>query len=264
VLAAVADADGDSFTGVAADFDVDAADPPQERLQCELPRPEGDTAALVLRGRSTEFAAEMFAHYLAEIGPGSLAMMRWGEDCEDYTFTQRITDEMARLGMGIAVQVWDGERWVEGGEIQPIGPAVQRSQAVPITLPADAGTTVRIRLDMAPLLWEIDQLQVASSSEVQTVTVEPRTARDQSGGDRLGELAETDASRVTLEHGEHVDVAFEAPAEVADQTRTVILSITGYYEPQVGGRGYINPLALWRHRTGRDSLPRFALRRAAE
>jgi hypothetical protein len=264
VLEAVVARDETAFSGFADDFDVDAADPPQEELVCEIPRPEGDDVALVLRGRSTEFAAEMFAHYLAAIGPGSLAMMRWGEDCEDYTFTQRINDEMARLGMGIAVQVWDGERWTDGGEIQPIGPAVLRSQAVPITLPAGVGPTVRVRLGMAPLLWEIDQLQLASSATAEVVEVTARSARDQAGSDRLGELAEADGVRVRLEHGQHVDVAFEAPPETDGRTRTVIMSITGYYEPQVGGRGYINPLALWRHRTGRDSLPRFALRRARQ
>jgi len=40
------------------------------------------------------------------------------------------------------------------------------------------------------------------------------------------------------------------------------LAIRGYYEFDIGGHPFINPLAILAHRSGRDSLPRFALRLA--
>lgn len=71
------------------------------------------------------------------------------------------------------------------------------------------------------------------------------------------------AGEANLRTGEAVELRFVAPPPpAAGLERTVTLRIDGYYEISVGDRGWLNPLAVLAHRSGRDSLPRHVLRLA--
>lgn len=269
VLPVVGQADGSGFTGRAEDFAPDAPTDPREHLDLVFPRPTGGgRAVLVLRARCTKLATEAFAEYLMRMGEGALVLLSWTQDCKDYPYARRMADEIRRLGLPLDVSLRDGGRWVGVAEVRPIGPGVLRSVAIPLEVPAGPDPTVRVRLELAPLLWEIDQvgLGCATTGPVAVMTLRPRAARAARGADGqdlVRALAAPDDERVTLAPGQSCEVAFDAPpAPPPGLVRTVLLQIRGYYEVEIHGPGWLDPLAVLRHRSGSDSLPRFALRRA--
>lgn len=253
--------DGEMFSSRAGDFSPDGVEEPLEQVICTFPAPSSERAVIVLRGHNTQFAADVFAAYLAEMGSGLDELLGSMEDCDDYP--RYVSDQLDQLGLQLGLEVWDGSGWTPAGRLNPIGPAVLRSQAAVIGIPPGVGGQVRIRLVMAPLFWELDQVQLGLGREVEHLVLRPSSVVDSSGRDLTGTLLDRDEERVVLSEGEHVEVRFDEPPIPAESSRrTVILSISGYYEVEVGGRGGVNPLAMWRHETGRDSLPRFALREA--
>ncbi|HEY3356818.1 MAG TPA: hypothetical protein VGQ83_26440 [Polyangia bacterium] len=262
VLAQVRRADDDGFVSRAADFAADGAAEPRERLTLRFARPAGDgRVLLVLRTRSTAFAADAFARYLAEMGPGTAWLMRWAQDASHYNYRDRLRDEVERLGLALKVAVKDGERWTPAATVRPIGPAVLRSIAVPLTLPPGDGA-VEIRLDTAPLFWELDEARLgpAPSAPVQPLVLRPVAAHG-GGRDLTRALAEPDGDRVRLDRGQLVELRFAVPPP-ADTARTVVLAMRGYYELELGPGVAFNPATMVRHRVGAISLPRYALRLA--
>lgn len=116
---------------------------------------------------------------------------------------------------------------------------------------------------MAPAFWEIDSVRLGTESRT---VLEPRVLRARevrSAADaRAGELlSASDGRRLALKKGQAVELAFTAPPPVPGATRTVAVQIRGYYEFDIGGRIWLNPVAITRHRSGTASLPRFALER---
>ncbi len=249
-------ADGRASAGSAEDHPDSAAVDPRRTLLLDFPRPAGERAALLLRAHNTRFAAEAFVDYLGAMGPGLGTLLHLAEGSSRYPYRQRLEDEMRRLGLTLEVRSWLGGRWSAPREVRPIGPAVQRSFAVPIGLPPGASATVRIRIDHAPLLWELDQALLGEGAPPPApVVLRPA----------LPELAAADGERLTLRRGEQLELELGAPPPpAAGLTRSVVLSIRGYYEFAIPGRGLLDPFAVWRHRSARDSLPRFALRLARE
>ena len=269
VLGRVRAADGDAFVSSVEDFAPDPNTDPRELVTLELPRPaDGDgRAILVLRAHNTPFAAEAFGQYLANMGPGLGPLLRWAQTNRSYAYRQRLDDEMHRLGLLLGVAVWAEGKWSPAAELKPLGPAILRTVAMPIELPPEGGATVRVRLAMTPLFWEIDQAALGRElpGAAQEQRVRPRSAQLGDGRDALGLLAQADASRVTLRPGEGVALEFDVPAApAAGLERTIALDIRGYYEFEIGGHRWLDALAVMAHRSGRDSLPRYALRLARQ
>lgn len=258
-------ADGDGYTSCAGDFAAGGACEPREHLDLAFRRPAADArAVLVLRARLTRLATESFARYLSAMGGGALALWRRTQDCEFYPYPQRMEDEFRLLGLPLCVSVRDDGRWVPAGEVRPIGPAVLRCVAVPLTLPAGQETTVRVRLEMAPLFWEIDQVLLGRAADevAEPVLLAPSAAHLGDGRDVRVELAAADGNRLKLRRGECAEVEFAAPPPPpAGRQRTVLLCIRGYYDVEVTGPAWLDPVAVVKHRTGADSLPRYVLRR---
>lgn len=253
--------DGEMFSSQAGDFSPDAAEEPLEQVTCTFAAPDAERAVLVVRGHNTQFAADVFAAYLAEMGSGLDELLRSMEDCDDYP--QYVSDQMDLLGLHLGIEVWDGGRWVRAGRLGAIGPAVIRSQAAYVDIPAGVGEQVQVRFGMAPLLWELDQVLLGQGREVEELVLQPTLARSDAGNETTGELTDRDDARVVLQTGEYVEVRFDAPPGPTEGLRrSVILSISGYYDVEVGGWGGVNPIAMWRHETGRGSFARFALREA--
>jgi hypothetical protein len=258
----LAAADDRATAGELADHAANDANP-RRTIVLDFPRPAGEHAALVLRAHNTRFAAEAFVRYLGEMGSGLGALLHLAEGSSSYPYRRRLEDEMRRLGLTLRISRWDGARWTSPVEVRPIGPAVQRSFAVPLVLPRDAAT-VHLRVEHAPLLWELDQAQLGQARAVAApVLLRPTRARLADGRPALEPLLAADGGRLSLRPGEHVELELAAPPPPpAGQARSVVLAIRGYYEFEVAGRGWLDPIAIWRHRTARDSLPRFALRLA--
>jgi hypothetical protein len=263
VLPLLAAADGRTFTGRASDFDPDALDPPTERLTIRFrPAPAAQTA-LVLRGQSSHFASVALARYLAEIGPGLEPLLRLAQRGREYPYARRLRDEIERLGLSLQIDVQRGDRWERVATLRPVGPAVLRSQAVP--LPRGSTDEITLRLSFSPLLWRIDQLQLASAAApAPHRLLSLGSARRSSGGSETAILVASDGQRLRLEQGEAVELRFAVPpGPPLGQQRTLLVRARGFYEPQISGGGLaLNPVALYRHRAGRISLPRYALRLA--
>ena len=264
------DADGRDVLSLLADLDsqvVSASD--RQRAQStretwvlEFPRPRGNRALLVVRGRNSAFAEEAFVRYLAEMGRGVGPLMQWAlsEDCP--CNREFVSEEIERLGLPLWVGVSTGTEWSSAPNLEPVGPAVLRSQVLPIDLPP-GGDLVRVRLQATPRFWELDQIQLAPApaGAVEPQRLRPRSATLGSaaaGNDVTVALSDRDDLRVVLHTGERVDVRFEAPPAIAGQDRTVVVALAGYYQLDVGGRPGLDLAAVIAHRTGLTTLPEFA------
>ncbi len=257
----LAEADDQIFVSLASDFDAGSTEAPTEILTCEFGVPEGGDAVLELRAHNTQYAADIFVEYLARMGPGVGPLLEWTQDAECCSYEDKIAEEIDRLGLPLTVRVGEGDDAVVAASLQPVGPAVFRTTAVPLQ-PGPDGTAV-VRLEMAPLLWEVDRIAVGHAVPVQSVSLSPYSATGPDGGDVAHTLTTSDDVRLELVNGTHADVTFVAPLASADDAdRTVVLQIEGFYEFGVGGRAWLNPVAVAQHQLGYDSLPRYALRQA--
>lgn len=253
-------ADDTRFSSRLGDFTV-AETKPREEITLTFARPQlaaGESTSLILRARNTEFGAEAFARYLAQMGPGLSKLLQWAQDSDDYPYKTRLADEMKRLGLLLEVEVWDGQSWQLVFEQEPIGPAVLRSVAIPLPPFTSASDSLRIRIRHAPLLWTVDRAAVARSTAV--VAQELRAKSSAVSAAEIGRLASVDQERLRLLRGESLELRFAVPPAAAEALRrTVVLKIRGYYEIEVGGKGLLNLLPLWRHRADEDSFVHFAL-----
>jgi hypothetical protein len=264
-LAALEGEDGGSWQGLLEDHDADAESEPREVLEVTLPRPQGSGPAfLVLRARNTEAGTEALYQYLARIGPGLGSLLRWSQESHSYPYQRRLADEMDRLGIPLRIEALGPEGWRPVQKLKPVGPGALRYQAVPIDLPS--GDSIKVRLIATPLAWEIDRVAIATAMAAPAVQVlAPARAIDETGADVVAHLASADGDRVMLENGRRLDLTFTAPPPPAEGlTRSVFMSMRGYYEVDIGGRGWLNPVAIYQHRSGSDSAPRFYLRSLRE
>jgi hypothetical protein len=265
IRAALQSADSVLFGSRIEDFS-EKVERPRETLTLRFPRPPlaaGESLTLLLRARNTEFGAEAFAKYLATMGTGLSKLLQWAQSDTGYPYKKRLADEMKRLGLMLEVEAWDGKRWKLVHQQQPIGPAVLRSVAIPLSTFDPESDELRIRLRHAPLLWTLDRAAVAAGREVNGNELRPSVMTGDT--EELRRLGSIDRERLKLLRNEFVELRFSAPPPPATtMQRTNVLKIRGYYEIDVGGRGLLNLLPLWRHHTGEDSFVRFALELARD
>jgi len=251
--------DGHLITGQVGGHDGGHDGDRRARWTLEFARPATNRAALIVRGHSTPFAEEALGRYLATMGQGLRPLLEWA--CPEASASSRriIDEEIARLGLPLSVQLSSGGAWVNAESLQPVGPAILRSQALLVDLPP-GGDRVSVRLEGTPRFWEIDQVELApvTTAPLAPTELRPRAAVRSSGEDVTTALAERDGEHVVLHPGEHVDVRFEAPPLAPGFSRTVVASMRGYYAVDIGGHRGVNPLMLVAHRLGLVSLQRFA------
>jgi hypothetical protein len=236
----------------------------RERWSLTFARPVGDRAHLVIRGRNTAFAETAFVEYMAKMGQGVRPLMEYrgdtGGDCVCYR--KYIEAEIDRLGLPLWIAVSSSGGTPSRLTLQPVGPAIARSQALAIDLPPASGDRVVVRLEATPRFWELDEILLApidpASETIATTTLAPRAATAPDGADALSLLAEIDATRVVIRPGEHVDVRFDAPPAAPGKTRTVVARLRGYYDLDIGGPKGVNVAQMIAHRLGLVSLPRYA------
>jgi hypothetical protein len=244
-------------------------------LELAFERPEDvASSGLALRAHATPFAEEALARYLGAMGPGLAPLMHAAEDDSSYPFRQRIDDEMRRLGLGLSIELadGDGEAFLPVADLTPIGPAIQRTQAVPFAssaaTPPNAGRArhglVRVRLRFTSRFWAIDEVRLGAVAALTGgVVVKPQVAQGPSGP-VLAALSRADGDRAAIAEGGRIALEFAAPAESpgasVDGRRTVLLRIRGYYEAELGPGLWLNPLAVMSHRLGWDTLPQAAAR----
>jgi hypothetical protein len=254
VLPLVASLDGRMVTGA-----MESAGDPHAIWTLDFQRPKTKKALLIVRGHNTPFAEDALGRYLATMGQGLRPALEWAQPKPCACFRAYIDEEVERLGLPLSVQVGSGETWARAPSLMPVGPAILRSQALPIDLPAE-GERVSIRLGATPLFWEIDSVELAPLDEgpLTPTAMSPRSAQRSTGEDVLDLLAEQDERRLVLTPGQTVDVRFAAPPLAAGMERTVMASMRGYYAMDIGGKRGLNPAVIAAHRLGWVSLPRYA------
>ncbi len=233
---------------------------PRETWTLEFERPATARALLVVRGHNTQFAETAFVSYLATMGQGIRPLLEWGGGQGDDCYQDYLSAEIDRLGLPMWVTVASGGATGTRATLQPVGPAISRSQALPIVLPGGDGRLV-VRLEATPRFWEIDQVQLApdDAPPIESRALWASSATTSSGTDVRDAIASTDRRRVVIRPGEHVDVRFtEPPSAVPGLHRTVLAQLRGYYALDIGGRHGVDPLRVLAHRMGLRSLPRFA------
>jgi hypothetical protein len=261
-LAAVLHADDGAFFAASLDPAADGVD--AATLELSFPRPaDASSLALALRAHNTPFAETAFGRYLASMGPGLAPLMGMAQKDCCYSFNQRIHDEMEKLGLPMVIEVDAGDGYRLAAKLDPVGPAIQRTQAVPLPALANAKGPVRVRLRFTPRFWAVDAVHLGEAAPLATTATLRPTLAQGPRGDALGLLRLGDGERVELSRGERMSVAFDAPAAPREgEARTVLLRIRGYYEMDLGSAPVVNPTAIVAHDSGLDSLPRFAARLA--
>jgi hypothetical protein len=258
----VSAADGVAWSGEASAHDPETTAEPRVALALTFPRPAGEGPLyLVLRARNTAFATEAFYRYLGRMGPGVGTLLEWAQQSQTYPYRKRLQDELERMEIPLRVELRGAEGWRRAAELGPVGPAALRDVALP--LPDPSAKAIEVRLCAPPLFWEIDRAALATSAgEAEVHRLRPSRAVDGRGQAVAPALLEADERRLALAQGDRIDLDFEAPEPASGSTRSVFLSLRGYYEPRIGGRGFLNPVAIYRHHSGGDSLARFVLRAA--
>lgn len=271
VLAAIAHEDGRT---IGATRPVEAPDALVDGWTLEFPRPvvpPNGRAMLVVRGRNTAFAEDAFVKYMAEMGQGVRPLLEYASSSKEgcACYHHYLDAEIDRLGFPLGITLASAGAPEKKRSLSPVGPAVLRSQAVPVDLPAGEGP-VTVRLEATPRFWEIDQVELAVVAEQspELSILAPRSATAITKGDGALDspesrtlLRETDDQRLVLRPGEHVEVVFDAPPPPADgRSRTVVARLRGYYELDIGGPRGVNVSKILAHRLGLTSLPRFARR----
>ncbi len=263
LLPALADQDDQTWRGQVEDHDPAAAVEPRDVIELTLPRVASEASRpsyLVLRARNTQVATDALYRYLGEMGPGLGALLRWAEQGASYPYRQRIADELERLGIPLRVEVMTQAGWTPVRAVRPLGPAAMRALA--IALPDGlAGDSIQVRFTAAPQFWEVDRVGIAAVAAEPRVQTLSATRAVGASGRAAALLAAAEGDRLLLSPDGQVDLEFAVPASAGSGTaRSLFVKMRGYYEVDIGGRAWLNPVALWRHRSGADSLPRYVVR----
>lgn len=232
----------------------------EDVLELTVPRPAGDSVALVLRLRNSLLnTVLLYDLLLAGRGAGAVDwlqsdMARIGEAAELGSF-------MAAR-MGLRFSVYDGGEWRPAGRIPDAGPIAWKDIAA--VLPAPAGDSLRIRLTFVADNWRIDRVAVAGAfRRAGARALPPSSIEDGTGGargDALAAAAAADGRYLVTHPGDRFTVGFQAGRLGADSARTFLLASQGYYTEWIrtpwlsAGRVTFPSLAT-------DSLARMAVQR---
>lgn len=201
----------------------------EDVIELVVPRPAGDSAAIVLRLRNSLLnTVLLYDLMLAGRGAGAVDwlqgdMARIGEAAELGSF-------MA-AHMGLRFSVYDSGSWRPAGRIGDAGPIAWKD--IGAVLPVPAGDSLRIRLTFVADNWRIDRVAIAAAFR----RAEPRSLpvadiRDGTGrlrADAMAAAAAADARYLVTHPSDRFTVSFEAGRLDGGEARTFLLVSQGYY-----------------------------------
>lgn len=220
-------ADGAAY--VTADVVVAAQHPGDlsDHVDLVAPRPAGDSAAVVLRLRSSLLNTLWLYEYMLA-GQGAAALDWLGRDLNSVSTTIELASFYDRR-MGLAVQVWRDGAFHDVRRIYEVGPTAWGDVAVPIAVPP--GDSLRVRLRFVPDAWRVDHAALAAS--VRPVTPRRhavsalRTAASADAPDLRARIAAPDEAYLVTGPGERYHVRFDVGPSAS--ARTFLLAGQGYY-----------------------------------
>ena len=229
-LSALAAADGWGWESSPTGRDTAAAETLRDGLELVFDRPPGATrAVLLVDGVNTPWTSWLMQEFVAAHGRET-----------DAWYAARNADPIGALELGaklaaeafLAVSVWDGSGWSVRGHVMEIGPELAKTTAVPLDLTGIEGPVLRIRLESAPMFWNLDRVAIdfepLPPAEAKRLTA-TRAERESDGASVAGLLAAVDGRNVVLETGEAVLLEFVAPPVPTGLERSYLLASTGWY-----------------------------------
>ncbi len=190
-------------------------------------KPQGmDKGALNVTARNGPALSFVASHLLSLMGPNV------------YTWYAMVNnDSTSRAGMErwlaeetfLHVSVLQRGSWVRVASLPNVGPAISKTQVVPLDLAELSGDTIRVRLEAFPQLWELDSVElVPDLGPIVAQKAELVKARTGQGRDVSQLLSSRDGDYHVALNGDRVELVFKAPPESAEE-RTVLISTTGHY-----------------------------------
>jgi hypothetical protein len=236
-LPAVLRHDGVVWESDLAARDLTQAETLQDGLVLEFRRPpEGDHAKLVVIGGNTALGEFAFEHMFKLRGDNKL---RWLQRLEHVPEERRkLVEFLQREGM-VHVAIWHAERWVEAAALPAVGPATMKAQVAVLDVSGVAGRMIRIKLEVAPGLWRIDQVSLDCSPDVAVTLTElpPATAVDAAGTSVLPLIRDEDDRYYTILPGHGALLTFPDVPRPPWRQRSSIVKATGYYHQWIEASG---------------------------
>lgn len=229
-LSEVYEEDHRSWTGLPLEEANPAVDSDlRDGLVVELPWPNGEHPYLVIRARNTPLAPFALEQFLELQGDGLVPWYRRLKQEEE--LQGRVREWIEREGwLEVSVEV-EG-RWVHQGYMRDVGPNLPKAQVVALNLPFEASEAVRVKLESARGLWEVDEVLLGvGTQEVPRVTEAIlETALTRGHGDVSELLRAPDEEYFSALEGDEVELTFLAPESPAPGlTRSVLLRTRGFY-----------------------------------
>lgn len=228
--AALAAVDGWGWESSPTDRDTVAAGPLRDGVELAFERPAGASrAVLIVDAVNTPWTSWLMQEFVAAHGRET-----------DAWYAARNSDPLGAMALGaklaaeafLAVSVWDGNGWSVRGHVPEIGPELPKTTAVPLDLTGLEGPVLRVRLESAPMFWNLDRVAVdfAPAPTPEARRLAPATAEREGDGASVADLlAAADGRDVVLETGEAVRLEFPAPPVPDGLARSYLLASTGWY-----------------------------------
>jgi hypothetical protein len=214
--------------------------------------PPGPDAVLVVRARNTPLGPFALSEFLGLQGDSLISWYRQLD--KDENLQELVENWIEREGyLQIAVDI--GGEWVPQGYFRDVGPNMPKTQVASLDLSGVRGNLVRLKLESARGLWELDRVALGNEAPVsgRVWEITASRARDRKGRDVAPELARADGSYYTALPGDTVELEFRAPPlPPPQQTRSILARTTGFYHmwtshsgpsrPEIAGRILSEPL----------------------
>jgi hypothetical protein len=200
----------------------------EDHLTIDVPAPQSDSAAVVLRMRNSLLNTVLLYDYM--LGRAGLEAVDWLGGTLERLGTAVETGRWYQSRMGMRVEVWDGGAFRPAGRIGDSGPLAWKQVALVVPVPPNE-TRLRMRVSFLTDQWRIDRIRVAASiRRPETRTVPLARILDRDGLD----LPEATAAAITpdaryLETGPGTVVQAVFEPGPASGPRTFLLASQGYY-----------------------------------
>lgn len=224
----VDEADGRAFSTAAPLLEAAGPGDFEDHLLLEVPAPEADSAAVVLRLRNSLLNTVLLYDFM--LAPAGLHAAEWLGGTLERLGTAVEMGRWYRSRMGMRVEVWEDGGFRSAGRLSDTGPLAWEDVALIVPVPRSEDA-LRIRLSFVADQWRIDQVRIAASARRPSVAVVPLgDVLDRHGTplpDARAAAASPDDRYLETRPGDVVQAVFEPGP--SDRPRTFLLAAQGYY-----------------------------------
>ncbi len=202
----------------------------RDGLEITFPRPTGMAQAeLMIEGQSTPWAAYLMGELVRASGRTTHA---WYDSTTSALASRPMARAQHEEGF-LQASIWDGATWRPAGEVWEAGPEVAKRQTLRLDLRGTPAGIVRVRLESAPAMWDIDQVALAAVTVAPSLvrTLSPFIAVASTTDDALAPLLAQDGRYLNLERGDTVRIGFTdtAPPPAHGMVRSYLAQTSGWY-----------------------------------